>query len=187
MTGTSATSAPETICRGEWADERRVHSRGTAADRAYDGARRPPEGCRPVRHQASARTIVNTVLDKHVPVVLDTSGFVDKDELDELVAGVAWRLFVHQKTAQMPLLVVLEECHEWLPQRGTNDAKEALIMHAKRGRKRGIGFCGLSQRPADVDKAFVTQCDWLCLRPRGRRGVPARRLDAGRAACSVAA
>jgi DNA repair exonuclease SbcCD ATPase subunit len=36
-----------------------------------------------------------------------------------------------------------------------------LIKVAKRGRKHGLGMCGISQRPADVKKDFITQCDWL--------------------------
>jgi len=36
-----------------------------------------------------------------------------------------------------------------------------LTRIAKRGRKRGLGIAGFSQRPADVDKAFITQADCL--------------------------
>jgi hypothetical protein len=36
-----------------------------------------------------------------------------------------------------------------------------LIKIGKRGRKHGLGICGISQRPADVKKDFITQCDWL--------------------------
>jgi len=36
-----------------------------------------------------------------------------------------------------------------------------LVRVAKRGRKRGLGVCAMSQRPASVSKDFITQCDWL--------------------------
>jgi TolA-binding protein len=36
-----------------------------------------------------------------------------------------------------------------------------LIKIGKRGRKHGLGIAGISQRPADVKKDFITQCDWL--------------------------
>ncbi|MFB6220359.1 MAG: hypothetical protein ABEH90_02875, partial [Halolamina sp.] len=36
-----------------------------------------------------------------------------------------------------------------------------LIKIGKRGRKHGLGIVGMSQRPADVKKDFITQCDWL--------------------------
>ncbi len=36
-----------------------------------------------------------------------------------------------------------------------------LIKIGKRGRKHGLGIVGISQRPADVKKDFITQCDWL--------------------------
>jgi hypothetical protein len=107
-----------------------------------------------------AARIADTVIERHVPVVLDTSEFLDDDELHELVAGVARRLFEREKTAQHPALLVVEECHEYLPQRGRDDAKDRLLQIAKRGRKRGLGICGISQRPASVSKDFITQCDW---------------------------
>lgn len=46
-----------------------------------------------------AARIADTVIERHVPVVLDTSEFLDDDELHELVAGVARRLFEREKTA----------------------------------------------------------------------------------------
>jgi hypothetical protein len=36
-----------------------------------------------------------------------------------------------------------------------------LVKVGKRGRKHGLGVVGISQRPADVKKDFITQCDWL--------------------------
>jgi hypothetical protein len=36
-----------------------------------------------------------------------------------------------------------------------------LIKIGKRGRKHGLGIVGISQRPADVKKDYITQCDWL--------------------------
>ncbi|RJT07515.1 ATP-binding protein [Halococcus sp. IIIV-5B] len=109
----------------------------------------------------SASTIVSTVLDRSVPVVLDVSEFFNDEDLTELIAEVSRRLFNRQKSEQKPTLLVLEECHEFIPQRGKDDASETLIKITKRGRKRGLGILGLSQRPADVDKAFITQADWL--------------------------
>ncbi|MFC6723503.1 ATP-binding protein [Halobium palmae] len=109
----------------------------------------------------SAHTVADVVLDSNVPTILDVSGFFDEDEVVDLVAGVARRLFIRQRSLQKPLLLVLEECHEFIPQKGKDDASEVLVKVAKRGRKRGIGMLGLSQRPADVSKEFITQCDWL--------------------------
>jgi hypothetical protein len=56
----------------------------------------------------------------------------------------------------------VEEAHEYIPESGgATEMAEMLIQVAKRGRKHGLGFCGVSQRPASVDKDFITQCDWI--------------------------
>jgi hypothetical protein len=43
-----------------------------------------------------------------------------------------------------------------------DETGKMLIKVGKRGRKHGLGIVGISQRPADVKKDFITQCDWLC-------------------------
>jgi hypothetical protein len=108
----------------------------------------------------AAARVADTVCERHVPVVLDTSAMVNDEDRHELVGMVARRLFERQQRLQHPMLVIIEECHEYLPQRGSTDATDHLLQLAKRGRKRGLGLIGVSQRPADVEKAFVTQCDW---------------------------
>jgi hypothetical protein len=98
-----------------------------------------------------------------VPVVLDVSGYISGEEGDELIHGVVHELFVREKRAKQPFLLLVEEVHEYLPESGgSDDLSELLVQVAKRGRKRGLGLCGISQRPAAVDKDFITQCDWLC-------------------------
>ena len=58
--------------------------------------------------------------------------------------------------------MLVEECHEWIPEKGSiNEVGRMLIKIGKRGRKHGLGIVGISQRPADVKKDYITQCDWL--------------------------
>ena len=110
-----------------------------------------------------ADRLAHLALEEHVPVVLDVSGFLDESEGREVVAAVVRALFAHEATARTPFLLFVEEVHEFIPEsRGLDDAGEILVRVAKRGRKRGLGLVGLSQRPAAVDKEFITQCDWLC-------------------------
>lgn len=118
------------------------------------------ESCDVTVTPTDAMTIADTLLERHIPVILDTSEFLDSEVMNELVADVVRQIFERQKTLQHPMLLVVEECHEFVPQRGGEDIKEMFITIAKRGRKRGLGVCGLSQRPASVDKDFITQCDW---------------------------
>jgi len=63
---------------------------------------------------------------------------------------------------KQPFLMLVEECHEWIPENGSvGEVGKMLIKIGKRGRKHGLGMVGISQRPADVKKDYITQCDWL--------------------------
>jgi len=109
-----------------------------------------------------ASKLAQLALEQHVPIVLDVSGFVDADAADELVHDVAHELFVRENDVRRPFLFLVEEVHEYIPQSGSpGEVGEMLIRVAKRGRKRGLGMVGLSQRPASVDKDFITQADLL--------------------------
>ncbi|MEF8775964.1 MAG: DUF87 domain-containing protein [Haloarculaceae archaeon] len=111
---------------------------------------------------ADADVIVELALEEGVPTILDISGFLREEDADEIVHRVVKRLFQREKQVREPFLLIAEEVHEYLPQQGgLTDAGETLIQVAKRGRKHGLGFIGVSQRPASVDKDFITQCDWI--------------------------
>ncbi|WP_336035020.1 ATP-binding protein [Halobacterium yunchengense] len=118
--------------------------------------------CDAVVGPSDAGAIVDVALEEGAPVVLDVSGFLDGDAADRLVYEVAKRLFSRARDVRQPFLLLVEEVHEFVPEQGgLDDVGEMLVRVAKRGRKRGLGLCGLSQRPASVDKDFITQCDWL--------------------------
>ncbi|OIB59382.1 helix-turn-helix domain-containing protein [Natrialba sp. SSL1] len=109
-----------------------------------------------------AGKLAELALEQHVPIVLDVSGYVDSDDADALVRETARELFAREQQAMQPFLLLVEEIHEYIPQQGSaGDVGEVLTRIAKRGRKRGLGIAGFSQRPADVDKAFITQADCL--------------------------
>lgn len=109
-----------------------------------------------------ADTVVDLALTENRPVILDVSGIVDGDEVSETVAAFVRSLFVKESDVRKPFLLIVEEMHEFVPEQGgLDELGELLIRVAKRGRKRGLGVCGLSQRPAAVDKDFITQCDWI--------------------------
>ena len=109
-----------------------------------------------------AEKIAQLALEKHVPIILDVSSFLDESKANELLTEVARHLFAKEKKLKRPFLLVVEEVHEYLPEGGgLDECGRMLIKVAKRGRKHGLGMCGISQRPADVKKDFITQCDWL--------------------------
>ncbi|SDQ47642.1 ATP-binding protein [Halopelagius longus] len=109
-----------------------------------------------------AEKIASLALEQNVPIILDVSGYLDEDDAQKLVTEVAKNLFAKEKKLKKPFLMLVEECHEYIPEGGGMDeAGKMLIKIGKRGRKHGLGIVGISQRPADVKKDFITQCDWL--------------------------
>ncbi|MFB6164245.1 MAG: helicase HerA domain-containing protein [Haloarculaceae archaeon] len=112
-----------------------------------------------VRH---APVLAELALDGKVPVVLDVSGYLDESEAHDLIREVVVALFQKEHERRQPFLLFVEEMHEYLPESGKQtELGDRLLQVAKRGRKRGLGMLGMSQRPAAVDKDFITQCDWI--------------------------
>ena len=111
---------------------------------------------------SDAADIAELSLVMNMPVVLDISEFADPLVGRELVTAVVEELYVQEKAVRKPFLLVVEEMQEFMPQTGGGDELSNLLERvAKRGRKRGLGMLGLSQRPSSVDKNFITQCDWM--------------------------
>ncbi|QIO23053.1 helicase HerA domain-containing protein [Haloarcula sp. JP-L23] len=109
-----------------------------------------------------AGKIASLALEQNVPIILDVSSFLDEEEAEALLTAVARQLFAKAKKQKQPFLMLVEECHEWIPEKGgMGEVGKMLIKIGKRGRKHGLGIVGISQRPADVKKDYITQCDWL--------------------------
>ena len=106
--------------------------------------------------------IASVAIDGNMPVVLDVSGYFDAADAEAVIESVVTHLYKREADARKPFLLMVEEMQEYLPQKGGGtDLAELLERVAKRGRKRGLGICGMSQRPSSVDKDFITQCDWM--------------------------
>lgn len=81
--------------------------------------------------------------------------------LETFTAGLLKELFEARKREEIPpFLLVLEEAHNFCPERGFGELKTSKIIRtlAGEGRKFGIGLCAISQRPAKVDKNVISQC-----------------------------
>ena len=67
-----------------------------------------------------------------------------------------------------PLLIVCEEAHRYVPDRGEAvyaAAQEAIRRVAKEGRKYGLGLMLVSQRPSEVEATVLSQCNsWIVMR-----------------------
>ena len=106
-------------------------------------------------------------------IILDISG-LPTEVAGPLTAALA-RLLFSYKLAQTreerendPILLVCEEAHRYVPDRGEAQyaaAQDAIRRIAREGRKYGIGLMLVSQRPSDVESTVLSQCNsWLVLR-----------------------
>lgn len=105
--------------------------------------------------------------------IVDISG-LPTEVAGPLTAALA-RLLFSYKIAQTrpererdPILLVCEEAHRYVPDRGEAQyaaAQDAIRRIAREGRKYGIGLMLVSQRPSDVESTVLSQCNsWLVLR-----------------------
>lgn len=105
--------------------------------------------------------------------VIDISG-LPNEVAGPLTAAIARLLFqykLHQTKKERqadPILLVCEEAHRYVPDRGEAEyaaAQTAVRRIAREGRKYGIGLMLVSQRPADIESTVISQCGtWLVLR-----------------------
>jgi len=105
--------------------------------------------------------------------IIDISG-LPNEVAGPLTASIA-RLLFQYKLAQNregrerdPILLVCEEAHRYVPDRGEAQyavAQDAVRRIAREGRKYGLGLMLISQRPADVEGTVISQCNsWIVLR-----------------------
>lgn len=59
---------------------------------------------------------------------------------------------------QQPLLVVLEEAHNYLKAGANSIASRTVQRIAKEGRKYGVGLLLVTQRPSELDETVLSQC-----------------------------
>jgi uncharacterized protein len=93
--------------------------------------------------------------------VIDMTGI-----LPELQAMIVSRLLTEifearKRRLVSPGMVVVEEAHNYIPERGSGNAASTSIIRtiAAEGRKFGLGLMVISQRPARVDKNVISQCN----------------------------
>jgi len=107
------------------------------------------------------------------PRIVDLSG-VPNEVAGVASAAIARTLFnlkvwqTHEEREGDPVLLVCEEAHRYVPNRGEAlyaGAQESIRRIAKEGRKYGIGLMLVSQRPSEVESTVLSQCNsWLALR-----------------------
>jgi uncharacterized protein len=85
---------------------------------------------------------------------------VDSQIQEIVVYKLISDLFMERKKNNLPpFFLVIEECHNFIPERSFGQAKSSAIIRqvAAEGRKFGLGLCLISQRPSRVDKSALSQ------------------------------
>ena len=165
------------LIKGDWNGKlTRFVSRleAKAEDRRYGFMLRPPEAA--LNYGWLAKQIVKLLASgekEHGIKVVDFSE-VPSDVLP-VVTGVFARLlydvqFWMQPETRTPFVFVCDEAHLYLPVREDAGAVEKQALYsfdriAKEGRKYGVSLLVVSQRPSDVSRTILSQCNnFLVLR-----------------------
>lgn len=86
---------------------------------------------------------------------------VEPEVQEIIVYKFSKELFELRKKEKVPpFFLVVEEAHNYCPERSFGETKSSKIIRniASEGRKFGLGLCIISQRPARVDKSVLSQC-----------------------------
>ena len=59
---------------------------------------------------------------------------------------------------KQPILIILEEAHNYLYSNSKTISAKTVQKIAKEGRKYGVGLCLVSQRPSELDETILSQC-----------------------------
>jgi len=104
-------------------------------------------------------TPVSELVEKGRTTVINLKGSaIDVQHI--IVNRVASALFELRKRDKIPpLLMVVEECHNFAPQDGEVASSKTMRTIASEGRKFGLGLVVVSQRAAKVDKNVLSQCN----------------------------
>ena len=86
---------------------------------------------------------------------------ISQDVQEIIVYKLLTDLFEARKKEHIPpFFLVIEESHNYCPERSFGETKCSKIIRtiAAEGRKFGLGLCVISQRPARIDKSILSQC-----------------------------
>ncbi len=108
---------------------------------------------------AERGTKMNELIVKGMTTILNLRG-TPPDIQALIVARIATALFELRKVNSIPpMLMVVEEAHNYCPQQGVMDSSKIMRTIASEGRKFGLGMVIITQRAAKVDKNVLSQCN----------------------------
>ncbi len=106
-------------------------------------------------------TLIGELLRPGRAAVIDMTGVVPELQA-MIVSRLLTDIFEARKRGMVsPGMVVIEEAHNYIPERGSGNAASTNIIRniAAEGRKFGLGLMVITQRPARVDKNVISQCN----------------------------
>lgn len=115
---------------------------------------------------ADLDVLLNNWIGSNKPItILDLSG-VPIDILNTIVGillrviyeGLFWARRLSQGGRYRPLLIVMEEAHNYLNDNFKGIASSVVQRIVKEGRKYGIGAMIVSQRPSEINSTILSQC-----------------------------
>lgn len=109
-------------------------------------------------NSSNTADVAETAYLAGAPVVIDLSG-VPSHAREELLLSYFSRVWTLAAVHRIPLVIFLEEAHNWVPQRAQTDLSRLFIDYAAEGRKRGVSLVMIGQRSARIDKDTLTQAD----------------------------
>jgi hypothetical protein len=103
-------------------------------------------------------TAIDQLIEQGKTTIINLKG-VSPDIQQMIVKRLASVAFeMRKKDAIPPMMMVVEEAHNYCPQGGVVISSKSLATIASEGRKFGLGLMVISQRPAKVDKNVLSQC-----------------------------
>ena len=101
---------------------------------------------------------MSELIQKGKTTIINLKG-VAPDIQQIIVRRMTNMLFELRKAGRIPpLMLLVEEAHNYCPQAESNLCKKSLSTIASEGRKFGLGLMVVSQRPAKIDKNVLSQC-----------------------------
>lgn len=111
----------------------------------------------------SGALVADVIVDRGISVVLDVSDF-RKGQRHQFATDFAEQLYHRKKSKKTPMMFVIEEAQDFLPQRFGKDQARMVGAYediTKGGRKYGIGSMIISQRPQAINKDGLNQAEIL--------------------------
>ncbi|MCJ7606796.1 MAG: ATP-binding protein [Thermoplasmata archaeon] len=108
---------------------------------------------------ASQGTKIDELIQKGKTTIINLRG--TPPDIQELIVNrLGNALFELRKVGKLPpLMLVVEEAHNFCPQQGLVACSKVFRTIASEGRKFGLGLMVISQRPAKIDKNVLSQCN----------------------------